>query len=122
MMDFNDHKPIYLQIADLVGERVLSGDWTEGNRIPSVRELGAELGVNPNTVVRSYEQLTRMDIIQNKRGIGFFICEGATERLKTERRNQFLQEEAIDIFRKMVLLDISEQELMEEFRKWTAKL
>ena len=122
MMDFNDHKPIYLQIADLVGERVLSGDWTEGNRIPSVRELGAELGVNPNTVVRSYEQLTRMDIIQNKRGIGFFICEGATKRLKTERRNQFLQEEAIDIFRKMVLLDISEQELMEEFRKWTAKL
>ena len=76
-MEFNQNKPIYLQIADGISEKILSGELREGDRILSVRELGAELGVNPNTAMRSYEKLTADGIIYNQRGIGYFVSVGA---------------------------------------------
>ena len=53
-MEFKDHQAIYLQIAESVCEKILHGEWKEEDRIPSVRELGATLGVNPNTVATTY--------------------------------------------------------------------
>ena len=72
-MEFDQHKPIYLQIADAICERILTGIWPEGGRIPSVRECGISLEVNPNTVARSYDELSTDGIIHNKRGIGYFV-------------------------------------------------
>ena len=57
-MNFAAEKPIYLQIVDVIADRILSGDLRGGDRIPSVREYGADIGVNPNTMMRSYEKLT----------------------------------------------------------------
>ena len=76
-MEFDQHKPIYLQIADAICERILTGQWPEGDRIPSVRECGVSLEVNPNTVARSYDELSTEGIIHNKRGIGYFVSPGA---------------------------------------------
>ena len=67
-MEFDSNKPIYIQIADNLCERILSGEFKPGGRIPSVREWGAEIGVNPNTVARSYEILTDRKVIYNQRG------------------------------------------------------
>ena len=72
-MNFNTEKPIYLQIVDVISDRILSGELKGGDRIPSVREYGADIGVNPNTMMRSYEKLTADGIIYNKRGIGYFV-------------------------------------------------
>ena len=57
-MEFNNNKSIYLQICDAICEQILSGKLGPDERIPSVREYGAEIGVNPNTIMRSYEKLT----------------------------------------------------------------
>ena len=76
-MELNQNKPIYLQIADGISEKILSGELKEGDRILSVRELGSELGVNPNTAMRSYEKLTMDGILYNQRGIGYFVADGA---------------------------------------------
>ena len=62
-MEFDSNRPIYLQIADVLCDRVLSGEIKSGDRIPSVREYGASIGVNPNTVARSYERLTSLGVI-----------------------------------------------------------
>ena len=62
-MNFDNERPIYLQIAESIYERILSGGLVPGERIPSVREFGAELGVNPNTVMRTYERLTYDGVI-----------------------------------------------------------
>ena len=67
-MEFNGNKSIYLQICDEICERVLSGGLGPDMRIPSVREYGSEIGVNPNTVMRSYEKLTNEGVIYNRRG------------------------------------------------------
>lgn len=78
-MEFNSNKAIYLQISDIICEKILSGELKADDRIPSVREYGASIGVNPNTVMRTYEKLTNEGIIYNKRGIGYFIGEKAKD-------------------------------------------
>lgn len=111
-MEFDSNKPIFLQIYDSICEKILSGEYPEGSRILSVRELGAEIGVNPNTVMRSYERLTFDNIIFNKRGIGYFISEGAREAVLAKMRAEFLSEELPAILKKMELLGIDRETLL----------
>lgn len=73
--------------------RVLAGEWLEGERVVSVREMATSVGVNPNTVMRSYEHLEADGIIFNRRGIGFFVAEGAKDHIKQLERKKFMDEE-----------------------------
>ena len=83
-MEFSEPKGIYLQISDQIRERILQGDWQPGERISSIRELAVELGVNPNTVTRSYQTLMDREIIINQRGRGYFVSDNASERVLDE--------------------------------------
>lgn len=105
-MNFNADKPIYLQIADSISERILSGDLKGDDRIPSVREYGAEIGVNPNTMMRSYDKLLSEEILYNKRGIGYFVAPDAREKVLSVQREAFLREELPVIRRRMQLLGL----------------
>lgn len=106
MIEFSENKPIYLQIADQIGDRILRGELKEEDRIPSVREYGAGLGVNPNTVMRSYDRLTDEGVLFNKRGIGYFIAPDARKRVLEARRKEFLEEDLPQIREKMALLGL----------------
>ena len=110
-MEFNPNKAIYLQIRDAICERILSGELKPEDRIPSVREYGASIGVNPNTVMRTYEKLTNEGVIFNKRGIGYFISEDARNLVLESSRKEFLEEELPVIIKKMELLDLDPVEL-----------
>lgn len=110
-MEFNGNKSIYLQICDGICERILSGELEPDMRIPSVREYGAEIGVNPNTVMRSYEKLTSDNIIYNRRGIGYFISQDAKQIVLQTMKRDFLENEMPQIIKKMHLLGISIEEL-----------
>lgn len=105
-MIFTAEKPIYLQICDAISERILSGELPAEARIPSVREYGADLGVNPNTMMRCYEKLTADGIIYNKRGIGYFVCPDAKESILDEQRREFLEKDVPVILRRMALLGL----------------
>ena len=87
-MQFNDNMPIYLQIADRICENILSGKWGSDCRIPSVREMGAEYQVNPNTMMRSYDYLQQKNIIYNKRGIGYFVSPGSISLILEDQRKK----------------------------------
>lgn len=80
-MEFDGNKPIYLQIVDVICDNILDGTLKPDGRILSVREYGAQLGVNPNTIMRSYEKLTTDEIIYNKRGLGYFISPDARDKV-----------------------------------------
>ena len=110
-MEFNSNKSIYLQICDAICEQILSGVLKPDERIPSVREYGAEIGVNPNTIMRSYEKLTADGIIYTKRGIGYFISPDACKTVLAAQRKEFLEEELPQILRRMKLLGITIDEL-----------
>lgn len=105
-MEFDENRPIYLQIADNICERVLSGELNPGQRIPSVREWGASIGVNPNTVARSYEILSDRKIITNQRGIGFFLAEDAIEVIRKDTREAFIGTELPAFLKKAELLGV----------------
>ena len=105
-MEFNSNKSIYLQICDAICEQVLSGALRPDERIPSVREYGADIGVNPNTVMRSYEKLTNEGIIYNKRGIGYFVSADAKKIVLEAQRKEFLENELPAILRRMELLGL----------------
>jgi GntR family transcriptional regulator len=114
MMEFNEHKPIYLQIADTLCDKVLSGEWVTEDRIPSVRELGASLGVNPNTIMRTYDYLQSTEVIYNKRGVGYFVTNVAKESIVKNQKEQFIQEELPKILKKLNLLGIKPSEIFAE--------
>ena len=111
-MEFDSNKPIYLQIADSICNRILQGELKGEDRIPSVREFGAQIGVNPNTVARTYETLTDQGVIYNKRGIGFFVTENAAQNIRKEAKEKFLKEDLPQFAEKARLLDISKEDIM----------
>ncbi len=105
-MDFKADKPIFLQIADALCDRILSGALKGEDRIPSVREFGADIGVNPNTVMRTYEKLTTDGIIYNKRGIGYFVAPDAKENILDSQRKEFLEKDVPAIRKRLELLGL----------------
>ncbi len=114
-MEFSQPKGIYLQIADRVRDRILRGEWKAEERIPSIRELAVELGVNPNTVTRSYQALVERGLIANQRGRGYFVSANAVARALKEMREEFLREELPRIVRMMRLLGIGPEEIVSGF-------
>ena len=111
-MEFDPNKPIYLQICDNICEQILSGGLAPESRILSVREYGASIGVNPNTVARSYEKLTDAGIIYNKRGIGYFVAAPARDIILEQQRREFLENEAPLFIKRMRLLGIDPSEIL----------
>ena len=111
-MDFRKQKPIYLQIADHLSEQVLQGALTPDDRMPSVRDVAASMGVNPNTVVRSFDYLQQEEIIYQRRGVGYFVSPDAKEKVLAEQRREFLEEELPLIRQKMQVLGIDLKEIM----------
>jgi DNA-binding transcriptional regulator YhcF (GntR family) len=114
-MEFEQPKGIYLQIADQIRDRILQGEWSEGERIPSIRELAVSVGVNPNTVTKSYQALTERQIIENQRGLGYFVAAGAKRAILREMKNEFMREELPRVFRTMRLLDIDIEEVVQKY-------
>ena len=110
-MEFSQPKGIYQQIADQMRDRILAGEWQEGERIPSVRELAVGVGVNPNTVTKSYQALLDREIIENQRGLGYFVAADAKRRIVDEMKKEFVREELPRVFRTMRLLGMRLQDL-----------
>ena len=119
-MDFRDKEAIYLQIAAFVSENILLGKWPAEQKILSVRDLAVELEVNPNTVMRSYEFLQNQGVIYNKRGLGLYVAPDGPDKVKTYRKERFIQQELPVFFRNIYLLDIEPEDLQqwyEEFKQ-----
>lgn len=77
-MNLNDNRPIWLQLVDEFTIRIVSKQWIPGGRIPSVRELSTELGVNPNTVQRALTELDSRQLSLTERTAGRFVTKQQT--------------------------------------------
>ena len=72
-LDFGDHRPIYEQIREKIKELIISGVLGENDKIPSVRELAANLAINPNTIQKAYKELESEGYIYSRRNSGSFV-------------------------------------------------
>jgi len=116
-MEFSQPKGIFQQIADQMRDRILDGEWSAGERIPSIRDLAVSVGVNPNTVTKSYQALLDRQIIENQRGLGYFVAAEARKRIVDELKGEFVRNELPRVFRTMRVLGMNLEDLEPHFAR-----
>jgi GntR family transcriptional regulator len=114
-MEFKNTKGIFLQIADSISEKVMEGKYPPGEKIPSVRDLATEMGVNPNTVMRTYSELQTRGIIDNKRGVGYYVNSEAVGIIRQWKKKEFFENDLPVIVRQTKILNITFEELKPYF-------
>jgi GntR family transcriptional regulator len=117
-MIFSDSKAIYLQIAELICDKILTNEWKAEEKLPSVRELAVQVEVNPNTVMRTYEFLKQQDIIFDRRGVGCFVAADGKTNALAYRKKDFLEKELPALFKTAALLGMDEAQLAEQFKQF----
>ena len=113
-LNYRDSRPIYSQIVDGIRDQILSGVLRTGDKLPSVRELAAQLTINPNTIQRAYRELELQGWIATVLGKGCFVC-GVPARTPKE------QQALLDTFDKTVAaltaIGVSPEELAARLQK-----
>ena len=113
-LDYRDARPIYTQIVEGFRQQITAGILRQGEKLPSVRELAAELTINPNTIQRAYRELEKGGWIASVAGKGSFVC-GVPEE-EAQRQHQLLQE--LDrLTAQLVELGFSREELGERVKQ-----
>ena len=117
---------IYVKIADLFSDKILSGEFQAKSRVPSIRFTASNFNasnfnVNMNTVVRAYELLEQKRLIYKKRGKGYFVVDDARDRLIRVHRKMFRTELLPKVIREMQLLNISIDDVYDAWHKYTQK-
>ena len=102
-------RPVYKQLIEQTEQAIVSGIFSPGERLPSVRDLAAEAGVNPNTMQRALAELERSGILYSQRTSGRFITDD--EEMIDKLRYQKAEEDARTFFDNMKKLDLSADEI-----------
>jgi len=87
---WSEDLPIYRQLRDRVVDMILEGVLTDGDALPSVRNVAAEYRLNPLTVLKGYQELVDEGLVEKKRGRGMFVTDGARRQLLKDERQRFM--------------------------------
>ncbi len=87
----DDSKPVYLRLREIIAASILDGEYGDGDMLPSVRAFAAAQGANPLTVAKAYQSFQDEELVVVKRGVGMFVADGATRRLRMMERERFLE-------------------------------
>ena len=120
-MIFNDNKAIYLQIADTIADDIARGALRPDERVPSVRELAAQVEVNVNTVARTFEHLQAQGLIYTKRGLGYFVAADARHKILAHRRDTLLGHELDHLFEQLHAIGVTPDELRQRYHDFCAQ-
>jgi GntR family transcriptional regulator len=104
-------QPIYRQIMDAVIGRILEGSYPEGELLPSVRQLASDFGVSPLTAAKVITELSRENLTEKRRGIGFEVRKGVRKVLLHRERKRFLEQDWPEIRTRMGRLGIEMRDL-----------
>ena len=110
-IDIMSRIPVYEQLIRQTEKFILLGVLKEGDKLPSVRQLSAELSINPNTIQKAFTELDRRGIIFSVNGRGNFVADKALKALEVSRRSSF--SDIKDQIKDFALAGISRAELHE---------
>ena len=91
MANFDGEKPIYIQMSEWIEENILTGVFPEETQIPSTTEISAMYKINPATALKGVNILVDKGIIYKKRGLGMFVSNGAEQKIRSERKEEFFE-------------------------------
>ncbi len=111
---WNEDQPIYRQLRDRVVAMLLEEVLTDGDALPSVRNVAAEYRLNPLTVLKGYQELVDEGLVEKKRGRGMFVNEGARAKLLKAERQRFLEKEWPLVLATIERLELSLKDLQQQ--------
>ena len=111
---WNEDQPIYRQLRDRVVAMILEGALTDGDALPSVRNVAAEYRLNPLTVLKGYQELVDEGLVEKKRGRGMFVTAGAQTQLLKDERQRFIETEWPKVFATIERLGLDAETLLSE--------
>jgi GntR family transcriptional regulator len=111
---WNEDQPIYRQLRDRVVAMILEEVLTDGDALPSVRNVAAEYRLNPLTVLKGYQELVDEELVEKKRGRGMFVNEGARTKLLKAERQRFLEKEWPLVLATIERLELSLDDLQKQ--------
>ncbi len=116
-MEFNSESPIFYQLAEYLEKLILQGDIKEGEMLPPMRSVTADLEINHQTVLKAFRILSDRGLTEKIRGTGFKISENARQKIIKNKQKDYLKEELPEALQKGLLLDINKEELMKHIKK-----
>jgi GntR family transcriptional regulator len=111
---WNDSVPIYRQLRERVVAMILDGALSEGDPLPSVRQVAGDFQINPLTVSKAYQELVDEQLVEKRRGLGMFVIDGAREALLKSERERFLREEWPTLFARLQRMGLDLKTLMRD--------
>jgi GntR family transcriptional regulator len=111
---WNEDAPIYRQLRDRVVAMILEGVLTDGDALPSVRNVAAEYRLNPLTVLKGYQELVDEGLVEKKRGRGMFVTDGARVQLLKDERRRFKEKEWPLVAATIERLGLSAEDLLKD--------
>lgn len=112
-IDFDDERPIFLQIAENIEDAILSGAFPEETQIPSTTEISVTYKINPATALKGMNMLVDTGIIYKKRGVGMFVSEGSANRLMEKRKDQFYEAYVIKMLDEAKRLNVTKNDMIQ---------
>ena len=108
----NIEKPIFIQIAEQLEDKIFTGVFPEETQVPSTNEISALLSVNPHTVLKGMNILVDEEIIYKKRGLGMFVAEGAVEKIRRKRQSRFYEQYIAALLEEATKLQMSKEDVI----------
>lgn len=105
-------KPIFIQIAEQLEDKIFTGVFPEETQIPSMNEISALLSVNPHTVLKGMNILADEEIIYKKRGLGMFVAPGAVEKIRKKRQGRFYEQYIASLIKEAAKLKMTKEDII----------
>ena len=112
-IEFDDVRPIFVQIAEQIEDGILSGVFPEETQIPSTTEISVTYKLNPATALKGINILVDEEIVYKKRGLGMFVSTGAVKVIRAKRKEQFFDNYIRRLTEEAMKLQLSKSEILE---------
>ncbi|MCL2564119.1 MAG: GntR family transcriptional regulator [Oscillospiraceae bacterium] len=112
-INFEDERPIFLQIAEGIEDGILVGAYPEDGQIPSTTEISVTYKINPATALKGVSRLAEEGILYKRRGLGMFVAEGAIRKVKQKRKAAFVDRHVKPLTREAKRLGLTPGETAE---------
>lgn len=109
----NSSIPIFSQIAEIIEDQILNGDFKENEQVYSTNQLAKLLNVNPATARKGLNILIDEEIIYKKRGLGMFVNSGAQQKIKVKRSKTFITDYIDSMIKEAIKLGLTKKDIID---------
>ncbi|HEY8499193.1 MAG TPA: GntR family transcriptional regulator [Clostridia bacterium] len=110
-LNFQDERPIFIQLAEQIEDAILSGAFPEETQIPSTTEISVSYKINPATALKGINILVDSGIVYKKRGVGMFVAAGAVKLLLEKRKKEFAEKYIDSLVKEAKRLNLTKEDI-----------